>query len=84
MCERQQLIIMLRDDGVGFFPIQAQQLPGHFGLLGLRERARLIGARFEVCSAPGQGTTLRFFCPLSSDQCPQEQREAIREEVRHE
>ncbi|WP_201373450.1 sensor histidine kinase [Ktedonobacter robiniae] len=84
VCERQQLIIMLRDDGVGFAPAQAQQLPGHFGLLGLRERARLIGARFEVCSDPGKGTTLRFFCLLSLEQHPQEQRETVWEEVRHE
>ena len=32
---------------------------GHFGLLGIRERADLIGARLEVDSAVGRGTKLR-------------------------
>jgi len=32
---------------------------GHFGLLGIRERADLIGARLEVESAPGKGTRLK-------------------------
>ena len=32
---------------------------GHFGLLGVYERADLIGARLEVDSAPGRGTRLR-------------------------
>ena len=50
------------DDGAGF---QMPKSPtdfapgGHFGLLGIRERAELIGARLEVESAPGKGTRLR-------------------------
>jgi signal transduction histidine kinase len=32
---------------------------GHFGLLGIRERADLIGARLEVESTPGKGTRLK-------------------------
>ncbi len=34
--------------------------PGHFGLIGLREQAQLIGADFEIRSAPDQGTMLRL------------------------
>lgn len=48
--------ITLTDDGVGFDPGQAH--PGHYGLVGLREQAALIGATVEIVSAPGQGTTL--------------------------
>ena len=49
------------DDGVGF---QVSNSPtdfaprGHFGLLGIHERADLIGARLEIESAAGKGTRL--------------------------
>jgi signal transduction histidine kinase len=50
------------DDGIGFqipkSPADFAQL-GHFGLLGIRERADLIGARLEVESTPGNGTRLK-------------------------
>jgi two-component system, NarL family, sensor histidine kinase YdfH len=64
------LSVKVRDDGVGFDPasIEPQRLEiGHYGLLGMRERARLAQGRLEVVSAPGKGTTLRFRLPLSSD-----------------
>jgi len=47
------------DDGQGFAVPKspAEFAPGgHFGLLGLHERAESIGARLEIQSAPGQGT----------------------------
>jgi signal transduction histidine kinase len=53
-----QLELQIEDDGVGFDT--AASRPGHFGLIGLREQAQLIGAVFEINSAPGQGTKLRF------------------------
>ena len=40
---------------------------GHYGLLGMRERAELIGGRFEIESAPGQGTTIRITAPELGD-----------------
>lgn len=49
------------DDGVGFqVPASPTDFApsGHFGLLGMRERADLIGARLEVQSAAGRGTRL--------------------------
>jgi two-component system, NarL family, sensor histidine kinase YdfH len=56
------LDIEVRDDGVGFDP--AQIGAGHYGLIGLRERARLIGGTLNIGSAPGQGTTLKVRLPL--------------------
>ncbi|MEM5776148.1 MAG: ATP-binding protein, partial [Anaerolineaceae bacterium] len=53
--------IQIRDNGQGFNLFENQTdfaEKGHFGLLGMRERAELIGAEFEVVSAPGQGTTI--------------------------
>jgi len=50
------------DNGVGFTVPQSPTdfAPnGHFGLLGMYERASLMGARLEVESAPGKGTSLK-------------------------
>jgi len=52
----------ISDDGIGFqAPISPTDFApsGHFGLLGIRERADLIGARLEAESALGKGTRLR-------------------------
>jgi signal transduction histidine kinase len=38
---------------------------GHFGLLGLYERAELIGATLKILSASGQGTHLHIILPIS-------------------
>lgn len=46
----------VRDDGRGF-DLNADQT-NHFGLLGLREQAELIGATLSVDSAPGRGTVV--------------------------
>lgn len=55
------------DNGIGFqMPRYPTDLApnGHFGLIGMRERADLIGARFEVLSEPGRGTQVRVHLPL--------------------
>lgn len=49
----------IQDDGVGFTPPSnpAEYMPGgHFGLVGLHERAQLLNARLEIASASGKGT----------------------------
>ena len=53
-----QLELLIEDDGVGFDT--AVSRPGHFGLIGLREQAQLIGAAFAIDSVPDSGTTLRL------------------------
>jgi signal transduction histidine kinase len=52
------LDLEIDDDGVGFDAGVPRQ--GHFGLIGLREQAQLIGATFEIDSAPHRGTKLRL------------------------
>ncbi|MFG6442077.1 sensor histidine kinase [Roseateles sp. LKC17W] len=54
---RQWLEITVRDDGVGLPRAGSDPagLAGHFGLLGMRERAQRIGAQFRVTSQPGHG-----------------------------
>jgi len=63
--KRAELVIS--DNGLGFPPPSspgAFAASGHFGLLGMRERADLIGARLEILPAPGRGTTVRVSLPI--------------------
>ena len=57
-------ILEVRDDGRGFDsddpPVSGRR---HFGLQFMRERAELIGARFEVRSSPNLGTAVRMTIP---------------------
>jgi two-component system NarL family sensor kinase len=49
--------LLIDDNGQGF---EASQIPaGRFGLLGLQERARLLGGTLRVRSTPGEGTQIR-------------------------
>lgn len=57
------LLVEVRDDGGGFDPLAVQA--GHYGLLGMRERARLAGGSLEIESAPGAGTVITLRLPLS-------------------
>ncbi len=57
------LRLTVRDDGTGFEPVEANAQPGHYGLLGIRERVRLAGGTFEIDTRPGAGTTLRIHVP---------------------
>jgi two-component system, NarL family, sensor histidine kinase YdfH len=58
------LEISVRDDGQGFDPASQETSTGHYGLLGLRERAHLVGGTLSLNSARGAGTTLCFRVPL--------------------
>lgn len=57
-----QMVVEIRDDGQGF-AAQSKVAVGHYGLLGLRERARLAQGELIVTSEPGAGTTLRMSLP---------------------
>ncbi len=57
----KEVCLIVRDDGRGFTAPQspAEMAPtGHFGLLGVQERAEAIGARLQIKSAVGAGTQL--------------------------
>jgi len=56
------LHIQIRDNGQGF-DTDGGIPNGHYGLLGLRERARLAGGALTIESAPGTGTTLSMTIP---------------------
>jgi signal transduction histidine kinase len=59
--------LIVEDNGVGFDPHDRGERRG-FGLIGMRERAALVGGDFQVESAPGRGTSVRLRVPtLAAD-----------------
>ena len=59
--EANRATLRIADDGRGFDPQRPR--PGHFGLGNMSARAREIGARHSLTSAPGEGTELRIDIP---------------------
>ena len=68
--------ILVEDKGKGFVPTElpegkgvgneeedAEEPQGHFGILSMKERAKIIGAELQVFSAPGQGTRVHLRIP---------------------
>ncbi len=53
----ETLSLSVRDDGAGFDPDQVETI-GHFGLLGMRERAEMAGGSLKVESSTGAGTSI--------------------------
>jgi signal transduction histidine kinase len=59
------LTLRITDDGQGFDPTaQTHGQPGHFGCIGIRERARKVGAEVKWESESGKGTTVWVELPL--------------------
>lgn len=59
--DTQEICVRIHDDGRGF---DAADTPdGHYGLVGMRERAEAVGGRLEVTTAPGRGTTVEVHAP---------------------
>jgi signal transduction histidine kinase len=63
--EPQGVIMQIQDNGIGFdLGTCAGPRNGHFGLLGMSERAKRVGGRCVPVSEPGKGTTVRMEVPL--------------------
>jgi two-component system NarL family sensor kinase len=56
--------LAVHDDGQGFDPDQIP--PGRYGLIGLNERARLLGGELRLESQPGHGVRLEVGVPLAN------------------
>jgi PAS domain S-box-containing protein len=52
------VLLILEDDGVGFEQTDRPGAPRGFGLVGMQERAALVGANLDIESTPGKGTTI--------------------------
>jgi signal transduction histidine kinase len=57
------LELRIEDNGIGFDPGALR--PGHYGIVGLREQAQLIGAELHIDSKPNAGTAFRLSLRLS-------------------
>jgi signal transduction histidine kinase len=63
--EQDQLRVRIRDDGKGIDPkvLKAGGRPGHWGIQGMCERARQIGASLDFWSEGGAGTEVQLTLP---------------------
>jgi two-component system NarL family sensor kinase len=59
----RDVVLSIRDNGQGFNPRATAD--GHHGLVGMRERARILGGSLRVESGPGRGTRILARVPLA-------------------
>ncbi|WP_241300693.1 sensor histidine kinase [Burkholderia stabilis] len=64
VCGDDAIALTIRDDGAGFDP-GAPRKSSSFGLVGLRERAYLVGGTLQIATTLGEGTTVEVEIPLS-------------------
>jgi signal transduction histidine kinase len=65
----EMVSLEISDNGSGFEVPESPSAfasSGHYGLLGLYERAEMIGAQLEIQSAPRQGARITVILPLSN------------------
>ncbi|HEX2981123.1 MAG TPA: PAS domain S-box protein, partial [Anaerolineaceae bacterium] len=60
----ESLFVIIEDNGVGFDPNRPNT--GQLGMLGMRERADMLGASLTIETAPGQGATILLEVPCPS------------------
>lgn len=61
-----ELILMVTDEGKGF-TVTPEKLKKTLGLLGMKERALMIGGTLDIQSEPGKGTTVTIVVPLKKN-----------------
>ena len=62
--QASQLTLSIRDDGQGFDPTSLDPRPDGLGLLGMKERATMLGGKLEIETTSGRGTRLIITVPL--------------------
>ena len=62
-----RIIFQAEDDGVGFDTQIVGQDKRSLGIIGMRERATLLGGTFQLRSLPGEGTRIRIEIPYSEE-----------------
>jgi len=62
----REVVLIVDDNGTGFDPTRARGDADTLGLVGMRERAEIIGGALDVESEPGNGTTIFLRIPESS------------------
>jgi signal transduction histidine kinase len=62
----ENVSLIIEDNGVGFEPSNVDANSGGLGLIGMRERAALIGGHLQIESSRGRGTTIIFRAPAGA------------------
>jgi signal transduction histidine kinase len=67
--EPRSLTLHVRDDGRGLAAADASIAPhtGHWGIVGMRERATRVGGSLEISGAPDLGTVVSVSLPIGAD-----------------
>lgn len=65
--DHDQLLVEVRDDGIGFDPEEDVVKRRCFGLVGIRERALAVGGEAIISSAPSRGTVVQVRIPFESN-----------------
>jgi signal transduction histidine kinase len=60
----ENVSLIIEDHGVGFNP--SETAGAGLGLIGMRERASLVGAQLQIESTPGRGTTIILRIPAAA------------------
>ncbi|MBN3817566.1 sensor histidine kinase [Paraburkholderia sp. Se-20369] len=68
-CSDDDIALTIRDNGAGF-DLGDPRKPSSFGLVGLRERAYLVGGTLDIDTARGKGTTIDVHVPLTGGPAP--------------
>jgi signal transduction histidine kinase len=72
-CSANDLRLSVRDDGQGMSRGDDNGRAGHYGIIGMKERASQIGAELEVTSTPGRGTKVSVRVPVAQSTLPSPQ-----------
>jgi PAS domain S-box-containing protein len=65
-CRNEQVVLVVEDNGRGFESDQTEQVQaGHLGLVGMQERAEMLGGTLVIESAPNSGTTIVIEVPYA-------------------
>ncbi len=67
---REIALLEIKDDGVGFdlkSVMGTYETRGSLGMVNLRERTELVNGLLHIDSAPGKGTSVQVFVPLSEE-----------------
>jgi signal transduction histidine kinase len=68
----QNVVLEIKDNGNGFTPDNcAGPNEGHFGILGMSERAKRVNGQVSITSQPGQGTHVRIVLPITPPNLPE-------------
>jgi len=67
---KDNILVSVEDDGVGFDPVNATSMvtkKAEFGLFSIRERLEQLGGMIEINSEPGRGSKITMTAPLKNE-----------------